>query len=375
MDREDEDKLNKEILAEIGRVSKLFDGTAARVADIEKGLALAGNPNIPRGMGGHGLDIGSLVIKSDAFKAAFDGYNPQSADRSFAGRMAKIDVGSILKAITTNATAIPDKTRLAGIVQDEPNWTNFLFRRFAQAQMTGGVLEYVQDTTPAWDSTVPPQTEGQPKPEVTSTFALKQATPRTIAHWLSASKQILADASALGGYLNNQLLQGLMLKLEYQVIMGPGTGTHMTGVYTTATAHGAPEATDTPLDTIRKAIAAVEANGWFVDTIGLHPIDWANIQTLRGEDGHYLYGSPSRSGTGASPMWGKVVVPSFIIPQGNYLVGPFQTAAQLFEREAANVQVGFQNDDFTRNLVTTLAETRAVLANYTPAAFRKGALQ
>jgi len=322
------------------------------------------NPNRP----GNGIvvakSLGEALVTSDVFK---------STDFNNANAMARVDAGLILKAITTNATAIPDKTRMAGIMPIGPDWTQWMFARVAPGQMSGGVLEYVQDTSPAYDQTVAPTAEGQPKPEVTNTFELKQVTPKTIAHWLAASKQILADAAALRSFLDGRLLYGLMRKLEYQVVNGPGTTTHMTGLNTAAADAGAVIVGDNPFDTVRKAIGVVEAGGWIVDTVGLNPTDWAAMQIIKGEDGHYVYFNPANSTT-VAPVWGKQVVASPEVAAGKYLIGACQMGAQLFEREGASVQAGFQNDDFTRNLVTLLAEMRAVLAIYANAAFRKGNL-
>ena len=44
---------------------------------------------------------------------------------------------------------------------------------------------------------------------------------------------------------------------------------------------------------------------------------------------------------------------------GNFLVGDM-TKSNLRIRENVNVQVGYVNDDFARNMVTILAEARAV---------------
>lgn len=339
--------------------------TREELNGVLKSIAELMNPNNPR----HGIavakSLGELFVGSDTFK---------STDFGNRNANARADAGFIIKAITTNSTGVPDSTRMPGIMPTAPDWQSWLFARVAQGQMTGGVLEYVQDTSVAYDATVPPTAEGQPKPEVTNTFELKQVMPKTIAHWLAASKQILADAAALRSYIDGRLLYGLMRKLEHQVVAGDGLTNNMTGLYTAAGDAGALVVGDSGIDSIRKGIATVEASGWFVDTIGLHPLDWSAIQLTKGEDGHYVYVNPAATGTGPAPLWGKVVIPSPEVVQGKYLVGDFARGAQLFEREGASVQAGFQNDDFTRNLVTLLAEMRAALAIYGASAFRKGAI-
>ena len=60
------------------------------------------------------------------------------------------------------------------------------------------------------------------------------------------------------------------------------------------------------------------------------------------------------------------------IAQGKFLTGAFKMGAQLFDRWDARIEVGYVNDDFTRNLVTILAEERLALAVYRPEAFVYG---
>lgn len=338
--------------------------TRTELNDALKQIAVLMNPNRPGVNENVGKALGDILVESESFK---------QADWGNAKANAKAQVGFLLKSILTGATGIPDKTRLAGIMPIVPDWSSWLFNRVAQGTMTGGVFEWVQDTSPAYDQTVPPTAEGALKPEVTNTFELKSVAPKTIAHWLSASKQILADMAALGSFLNARLLYGLVRKLEYQVVNGSGVGTNLQGLMTVAPDAGVVIAGDTPFDTVRKAIGVVEANAWNVDTVGLHPLDWALLQIIKGTDGHYVYFNPASS-VSVAPIWGKPVVASPEVQQGKFLLGAFQQGAQLLEREGASVQAGFQNDDFTRNLVTLLAEMRAVQAIYAINAFRKGNL-
>jgi HK97 family phage major capsid protein len=66
------------------------------------------------------------------------------------------------------------------------------------------------------------------------------------------------------------------------------------------------------------------------------------------------------------------VVATQAITVDKFLVGAFKLGAQLFDRWDARVEVGYVNDDFTKNLVTILAEERLALAVYRPEAFIYG---
>src|SRR3546814_14070910 len=63
----------------------------------------------------------------------------------------------------------------------------------------------------------------------TTLFRSEEKIP-TIAHFIKASKQILADVNSLRMTLSNRLLYGLELAVERQIITGQGTGANLSGL-------------------------------------------------------------------------------------------------------------------------------------------------
>ncbi|WP_407819918.1 phage major capsid protein, partial [Staphylococcus aureus] len=66
------------------------------------------------------------------------------------------------------------------------------------------------------------------------------APVRTIAHWMRASVQILADAPGLRSIIDNRLRYGLSYVEEAQLLNGSGSGQNLEGLVTAATAFAAP---------------------------------------------------------------------------------------------------------------------------------------
>jgi HK97 family phage major capsid protein len=88
--------------------------------------------------------------------------------------------------------------------------------------------------------------------------------------------------------------------------------------------------------------------------------------------GAYL-APPSFSNAAGNQIGPVRVIPNPLMPQGQFLVGDFNRAI-LRIREELGVQLGFENDDFTRNLITIVMEMRAVhyIKSNHIQAFRKG---
>jgi HK97 family phage major capsid protein len=108
----------------------------------------------------------------------------------------------------------------------------------------------------------------------------------------------------------------------------------------------------------------------------VNPLDWQNIQLLKAAgSGEYFLGNvfvmTEMGGMIKAPsLWGLPVVVTKSTPAGTALVGDFARAAQLFRREGVLIEMSNSDgDNFTRNLVTILAELRALVATYAPAAF------
>ncbi len=73
-------------------------------------------------------------------------------------------------------------------------------------------------------------------------------------------------------------------------------------------------------------------------------------------------------------LWRLQVVQTQAITVDKFLTGAFKMGAQVFDRWQASIETGYENDDFTKNMVTILAEERLAMAIYRPEAFIYGDL-
>ncbi|SFN60495.1 phage major capsid protein, HK97 family [Cohaesibacter marisflavi] len=236
--------------------------------------------------------------------------------------------------------------------------------------MSSPSLEYVQET--GFSNNAAPVAEGAAKPSSDIQLDLKSTSAKVIAHWFKASKQSLDDVPQLRSLIDNRLLYGLAYKEELQLLSGDGTGQNLLGLIPQATGYAEPFTPDsgTNIDTLRLAMLQAVLAEYPATGHVLNPIDWARIELTKDGQGKYIIGQPQGSIT--PTLWNLPVVQTQAISEDKFLTGAFKMAAQVFDLWQARVEVGFENDDFTKNLITILGEERLALAVYRPEAFIYG---
>ena len=239
---------------------------------------------------------------------------------------------------------------------------------------TSNAIEYVQELL--YTNNAAPVAELATKPESDITFEMKSAPVATIAHWIKASKQVLADAPMLQSYINGRLMYGLKLKEEQQLLKGSGFGLNLNGIYLQAIDYDNPGVTvqgETPIDRLRLAMLQVALSEFDTDGIVLNPIDWAGIELTKTTDNAYLFASPT--GQVAPTLWGRPVVATQAMTAKDFLVGAFRMGAQGWDREDASIEVSTEDgSNFTTNALTIRCEERVGLTVFRPTAFCRGSL-
>jgi HK97 family phage major capsid protein len=100
-------------------------------------------------------------------------------------------------------------------------------------------------------------------------------------------------------------------------------------------------------------------------------VDWADIELTKDSTGSYIWVNVQEGGV--QRLWKLPVVDSNAVPEGEFLVGAMNIAAQVFDREDAAVEVSTEDgDNFRTNMVTIRAEERLALAVYRPESFVHG---
>lgn len=281
------------------------------------------------------------------------------------------------KATLTSATA-DAMGSVGGAIQPfrDPEITPLPSRRpvvrdlLTAIPMTGGSVEVPR--VAGRDRNAAPVAEAAAKPQSSMQLELETVNARVIAHWMKVSRQVLSDLPQLKGLIDTELLDGLVLAEEGQLLNGDGSGQNLNGLIPNAQAFDAPIMISDAnrldivgLALLQSALAEFPATG-----IILHPADWTRITLLKDDKGNYIMGPPGS----AIPqrLWGLPVITTQAMGINKFLVGDFRRAATLYDRWNARVEVGYVDDDFTRNLITVLAEERLAQAIKQPLALTYG---
>lgn len=223
--------------------------------------------------------------------------------------------------------------------------------------------------------------ELQTKAQSNITYELVSAPVRTFAHWIPASRQVLSDAPMLQGLIDTDMVYGLDLVSDQQILNGDGTNQNLTGLMVdtgitvvapdaaTVTAALVPQAM---LEHIRKAITTMQTYEYYnVNGVVLNPLDWQKMELAKGTDGQYIWTSVS---AGAEErVWRVPVVITNAMTAGKFLLGDWTIGAKLWDREDANIRISESHGNyFVQNAVVILAEERYAMTVTHPRAFARG---
>ncbi len=231
-------------------------------------------------------------------------------------------------------------------------------------QTTGKFVTYVQQEQGSGGEFV---NEGKEKAVGEPTWQEVSEEVKKIAQYVKVSKEMLEDLSFIRAEIDNDLISGLREAIESALITAPGQG--INGLLDAGMglpvfgagsfANSVPNASIT--DLLRVVMAQIEGENFTPSHVIMNPEDIAKIQLTKGTDGTYTYPMylPTQDGAGEMRIAGMRVISSTYIAQDKYIVGDLSKLNIRF-RNNVELSVGLDTDDFTKNMVTILAEARLV---------------
>ena len=377
-------------MTDIKELKGLIDGLEAMNSVKEWGSEASGQSVAAAAAAGYSIptqqltSVGEAFIASAEFKALNNGLNGANMPSPYQFKGA-LGGGYNVKDVYTAMPSGPPNS-FGTITRDPivvpPKRTKRVRDLFPVRTTTSTVIEYFRMTGFTNNATPVAERDGSAfglKPQSSMTFEGVQTSVKTLAHWEAAHRNVLADEPQLRAIIDNELMYGLRLLEDEQILKGDGTGDNLLGILETpgiqtydwsdgvtgATAAGS----DTKADAIRRAatlsfLAYYEPSG-----VVMHPNDWEDIELTKDGNGQYLIAISVAMG-GEPKVWRLPIVETPAMTQGVALVGSFGQGAQLYDREQASIRISEQHADFfIRNAIVILAEQRLALAVKRPESF------
>lgn len=380
-------------MAEIEEIKSLIDAEGMTSGDYAAGTpgqSVAMGFNAGSSMGGaEGKSLGQLFTDSGEFKS-LQASGRLTMDQPFELDSADVTAGSGYGQKDLFTGSLTGSTNPSGFgrVQRDPmvprsQRPNRVRDLFPAATTSANLIDYFRvlgfsggDVNKSGAAPVA-ERDGSAfglKPKTSLSFESAQAPVRTIAHWEAAHRNVLADEPQLQSIIDNELLYGLALEEDDQILNGDGTGENLLGVLNTPniqTYTGV--AADQMSDQLRKSATLSVLANYPGTGFVLHPLDWEKIELQKASgDGQYMLTSNVAIGA-ATQVWRQPVVESPAMAEGTWLTGAFGIGAQLYDRALASVRIAEQHSDFfVRNAVAVLCEERLALAVKRPESFVKG---
>jgi len=315
--------------------------------------------------------IGQQFIESKAYKDMVAGGGYSSAPFE-----VKDIIGSRFIDTAGGLPVLPEI--IPGVIQ-EPQVELRIANLIPQVGTTSNSVYFVRGT---YTTAAVPKKESKKdalvdKPEAVFTFEPDAETIKTIPVWIPATRQILSDAPALRGLIDNNLMYDVELQKEYQILFGNGTDPNLNGICPQATAYDDTlptqlgVTTPTRIDHLRAAVYQARLARYPVTGIVVNPFDWAAIELAKDSQERYIWVNVGEGGT--PRLWRVDIIESDQMPAGHFLAGAFRQGATLYNREGATIRISESHASyFIENLVAILCELRCAIVVTRPQAFIYG---
>ncbi len=297
-------------------------------------------------------NIGSLLAeKSEELKAM--------KEKSGASVQITLKAAGTM-ALSTNVTGqVPQAEREQGItriVRRNP----YILQLVNVGTIMSNVWEWVEQKN--IDGGAAMTAEGAAKSQADFDLVVASANVKKVTAYIKVTKEMLDDVELMRSEIDQELTELINLKIDDQLLNGTGLTVNLTGISTNAIAWAAGAfslaiPTPTKWDVLRTAINQVRVNLFEPNYIIMHPTDVTGMELSKDSTGQYIM--PPFAALDGTVVSGIRVIANTGITIDNFLVGDFSKSGVRF-KEGLTINVGYENDDFTKNLVTILAEARLV---------------
>src|ERR1035437_1244498 len=201
---------------------------------------------------------------------------------------------------------------------------------------------------------------GVAKPGVSFELVAETSVAKKVADSAKATTELLQDIDGMNTFIEQELKYQVLIKVNQLLMNGTSSATDPNGIQTLSVAFtNATIKTTNPtyVDAIRAVIGQLRSGLLTGDiTVFINPADAANMDMSKAVDsGVYLL--PPFASPNGMIISGVRVIEDYNVPVG-YIQAGFMRFYRILIYKDFTVSWGWENDDFTKNLVTAVGEMR-----------------
>lgn len=250
--------------------------------------------------------------------------------------------------ITNSTTLLPTPSMIPGY--NPYAWNPATFWDYANVQNTQSArIAYVDEVNP--DGTPATTSEGAAKPQIDVDNKVSYSSAIKVAGHIKVSDEMLDDVPFMAAQVNTNLTQRVRLAVSGNIYTYiTGLSGILTAVDSSLAGFGGASANIWQL--IVAAQSTIAKSNKQCSHVFLNPTDYARLLMLKGQDQQPIIVSAT------SMMVNGVLVVSSNAVTVDKFIACDMSKLSVYEYKALSVEMGWDSDDFTKNLRTFVGETR-----------------
>jgi HK97 family phage major capsid protein len=313
---------------------------------------------------------GENVMNKDQFREALKKAAEEIKDHHLRPQPIKDDKGNLFTKTVGTMTFSNSVTGTIPQADRDPGFNDFDKKRFTIRSMSdvgttsANLKEWVYKA--AKEGSAGMTAEGAAKTQLDWTYVVDSAAVKKITSFIKISKEMLDDIDGIMSDINGELTYEIDLLEETQLKEGTGLTVYLNGIEKYAggldeTSLAGTIASPNYWDVIAAADTQIQIESLGAsraNAIMMHPADvYKMTYGSRATTNEYIY--PVTVEPNGIRINGLPVIETVSITAGEYIVGDF-TKFHIRDREGLSIAMGYDSDDWTKNLVTILGEKRLV---------------
>lgn len=314
-------------------------------------------------------NMNNNVVKSFAQQVAEQLEANKDAIAAIKGHASK-EVNMTLKVVGTQTTAnvtLPSATPASYTYQQNPELIIApdlipFVQNFTDNAPTNMVsLAYVDEVSGEGDAAF--IGEGVVKPLIDIDYQIRYSQAKKVAGKIKVSEEALTDIPFMNAEISRKLKQRHDLVLQDGILNGDGTGANLLGITEVAAAFAAgglalsidnAQQYDVLVAAYNQILVTSDSN-YIPNAVFVHPTDATKMKLKKDTQNNYIM-PPFVSASG-DVINNVRIVQNTKIPVGYFLMGDF-SKSHVRNYVDFSIRIGYTGDDFEKNLVTILGESR-----------------